>query len=73
MKRHSLTRANLASPRVIGDRFVYRTRVTEVVCADQDQHGLAAKLAEIRDAQLAAGNIRRSSSSRAGIGLSAAV
>ena len=41
----------------IGDQFVYRTRVTEVVCAGQDQHGLAAKLAEIHDAQLAAGNI----------------
>src|SRR6478672_2995815 len=39
----------------IDDRFVYRTRVTEVVCASQDQHGLATKLAEIHDAQLAAG------------------
>ncbi len=41
----------------IDDRFVYPTRVTEVVCAGQDQHGFAAKLAEIRDAQLAAGDI----------------
>ena len=53
----------------IGGRFVYRTRVTEVVCAGQDQHGLAAKLAEIHDAPA---TLRRSSSSRAGIGLSAA-
>src|SRR6476659_9829421 len=35
----------------IGDRFVCRARVAEVVRAGQDQHALAAKLAEIHDAQ----------------------
>jgi hypothetical protein len=47
--------------------------VTDVVCAGKDQHGLAAKLAEIHDAQLAAGNIAPFQQQPCRDGLSAAM
>jgi hypothetical protein len=65
----------LSSVRVepIGDRFVYRTRVTEVVCAGQDKTGLPRNLLKSTTRNWLPATLRRSSSSRAGIGLSAAV